>query len=188
MTKYIDQHRDVFGVEPICQVLEIAPSTYYAAKTRPPSARAIRDAELKPKISEVHEENFEVYGVRKVWRQLHRDDVEVGRDRVGRLMGELGLCGATRTKRVRTTYPAPVSDRPADLVERVFTASAPDQLWVADSPMSGPEPASATPPSSSMPSAAASWAGGSPPRCAPTLPSTPSRWPSGAGVTGPSPG
>ncbi len=132
MTRYIDAHRHTFGVEPICQALEIAPSTYYAAKTRPPSARAIRDAELKPKISEVHEENFEVYGVRKVWRQLHRDDVEVGRDRVGRLMGELGLCGATRTKRVRTTYPAPVSDRPADLVERVFTASAPDQLWVAD--------------------------------------------------------
>ena len=132
MTRYIDAHRHTFGVEPICQVLEIAPSTYYAAKTRPPSARAIRDAELKPKISEVHEENFEVYGVRKVWRQLRRDEVDVGRDQVARLMGELGLCGATRTKRVRTTYPAPVSDRPADLVERVFTASAPDQLWVAD--------------------------------------------------------
>jgi len=94
--------------------------------------RAIRDAELKPKIREVHEENFAVYGVRKVWHQLRREDVDVGRDRVARLMGELGLCGATRTKRVRTTYPAPVSDRPADLVERVFTASAPDQLWVAD--------------------------------------------------------
>jgi putative transposase len=132
MTKYIDQHRDVFGVEPICQVLAIAPSTYYAAKSRPPSARTLRDAELKPSISRVHATNFAVYGTRKVWRQLCREGVEVGRDHVGRLMGELGLCGATRTRRIRTTHPAPLSERPADLVERVFTASAPDHLWVAD--------------------------------------------------------
>jgi putative transposase len=132
MTKYIDAHRDTFGVEPICQTLEVAPSTYYAARSRPPSARALRDAELKPEIHRVHEGNFEVYGVRKVWHQLRREDVGVGRDHVGRLMAELGLCGVTRTKKVRTTNPAPESERPADLVERVFSASAPDQLWVAD--------------------------------------------------------
>jgi putative transposase len=132
MTKYIDAHRDRFGVEPICQTLAVAPSTYYAARSRPPSARAVRDAELKPEIARVHAGNFAVYGARKVWRQLGREGVDVGRDRVARLMDELGLRGATRTKRVRTTTPAPVSERPADLVDRVFTASAPDRLWVAD--------------------------------------------------------
>ena len=132
MTRYIDAHRDLFGVEPICRTLAIAPSTYYAAKSRLPSARTLRDAELKPEISRVHSENLEVYGARKVWRQLRREDVDAGRDRVARLMAELGLCGATRTKRIRTTRPAPEHQRPADLVERVFTASAPDHLWVAD--------------------------------------------------------
>ncbi len=132
MTKYIDAHRSIFGVEPICQVLAVAPSSYYAARTRPPSARAVEDEQLKDKIRKVHEGNFEVYGVRKVWRQLRRDDVEVGRDHVGRLMAELGLCGVTRTKKVRTTTPAPESERPADLVGRIFTATAPDRLWVAD--------------------------------------------------------
>ncbi len=132
MTKYIDEHRDTFGVEPICQALAIAPSTYYAARSRPPSKRSLEDEQLKTKISDVHEDNFDVYGVRKVWHQLRREDVEVGRDHVGRLMAELGLCGVTRTKKVRTTNPAPESERPADLVDRVFTASAPDRLWVAD--------------------------------------------------------
>ena len=132
MTKYIDEHRDTFGVEPICQVLAIAPSTYYAARTRPPSKRSLEDEKLRARISKVHKGNFEVYGVRKVWRQLRREDVEVGRDHVGRLMAELGLCGVTRTKKVRTTTPAAESDRPADLVDRVFTADAPDRLWVAD--------------------------------------------------------
>ncbi|MCY7416908.1 MAG: IS3 family transposase, partial [Chloroflexi bacterium] len=120
MTSYIDLHRDTFGVEPICQVLEIAPSTYYASRSRPSSARAVRDAELKPDISRVHTANFEVYGVRKVWHQLRREEVDVGRDRVARLMADLGLHGATRSRRVRTTFPAAVATRPADLVERVF--------------------------------------------------------------------
>jgi putative transposase len=132
MTRYIDAHRDTFGVEPICQVLEVAPSTYYAAKARPPSPRALRDEELKVHITRVHASNFVVYGVRKTWRQLGREGVEVGRDRVGRLMDDLGLQGATRSKHTRTTFPAPVAERPADLVERVFSASAPDRLWVAD--------------------------------------------------------
>ena len=132
MTRYIDEHRDTFGVEPICQALEIAPSSYYAAKARPPSKRSLEDAKLKDRISKVHEVNRDVYGVRKVWHQLRREDVEVGRDHVGRLMAELGLCGVTRTKKVRTTMPAPESERPADLVDRVFSADAPDRLWVAD--------------------------------------------------------
>jgi putative transposase len=132
MTRYIDQHRDVFGVEPICQVLEVAPSTYYAARSRPPSSRTVRDEELKVGIARVHAANFGVYGVRKVWHQLRREGVDVGRDRVARLMDELGLTGATRNKRVRTTVPAPITERPADLVDRVFSAAAPDHLWVAD--------------------------------------------------------
>jgi putative transposase len=132
MTRYIDQHRDTFGIEPICRTLAVAPSTYYAARSRPPSARSVRDEELKPEVERVHTANLDVYGVRKVWRQLCREGVEVGRDRVGRLMDELGLHGATRSKRIRTTFPAPLAERPADLVDRVFAADAPDRLWVAD--------------------------------------------------------
>ncbi len=132
MTRYIDSHRDTYGVEPICQALAVAPSSYYAARSRPPSARTMADEVLKPEISRVHTANFEVYGVRKVWRQLRREGIGVGRDRVGRLMDDLGLAGATRTRRIRTTFPAAVATRPADLVERVFSAAAPDRLWVAD--------------------------------------------------------
>jgi len=131
MITYIDEHRS-FGVEPICRTLQVAPSTYYAAKTRPPSARAVRDAALSSDISRIHAEHFSVYGVRKAWRVLRREGIEVGRDRVARLMRGLGLAGATRTKRIRTTRPAPLSQRPADLVERVFSAAAPNRLWVAD--------------------------------------------------------
>jgi putative transposase len=132
MTRYIDEQRARWGVEPICRTLAIAPSSYYAAKTRPPSARAVRDAELGADISRIHAEHFSVYGVRKAWRVLRREGIAVGRDQVGRLMRGLGLAGATRTKRIRTTRPAPVSARPADLVERVFAAPAPNRLWVAD--------------------------------------------------------
>ena len=132
MTTYIDEHRRSYGVEPICRILAIAPSSYYAAKTRPPSARAVRDAELSADISRIHAEHFSVYGVRKAWRVLRREGIDVGRDQVGRLMGALGLAGATRTRRIRTTHPAAISQRPADLVERVFAAVAPNRLWVAD--------------------------------------------------------
>ena len=132
MTRYIDEHRARFGVEPICQALAIAPSSYYAARTRPPSRRSLADDALKPEIARVHAGNFAVYGVRKVWHQLRREDFDIGRDRVARLMGSLGLCGASRSKRVRTTFPAMATTRPADLVERVFSAPAPDRLWVAD--------------------------------------------------------
>jgi putative transposase len=129
---FIQTHRDRWGVEPICRVLQVAPATYYAARSRPPSIRALRDAELKVEIHRVWTDNFEVYGARKVWRQLGREGVAVGRDRVARLMGELGICGVVRGKPRRTTIPAETADRPADLVERNFTAPAPNRLWVAD--------------------------------------------------------
>jgi putative transposase len=132
MIAYIDANRDRFGVEPICRTLQVAPSTYHAARGRPLSTRACRDAELKVEITRVHEDNFEVYGARKVWRQLGREGIAVGRDRVARLMGELGIRGIVRGKTKRTTTPAPTADRPADLVERDFTAPAPNRLWVAD--------------------------------------------------------
>ncbi len=132
MITYIDEQRGSYGVEPICRTLQVAPSSYYAAKTRPPSARAVHDAKLSADITRIHAEHFSVYGVRKAWRVLRREGVTVGRDHVARLMRTLGLAGATRTKRIRTTHPAAVSQRPADLVERVFSAAAPNRLWVAD--------------------------------------------------------
>jgi putative transposase len=132
VTRFIEVHRDRWGVEPICTLLQVAPSTYYAARSRPPSIRALRDARLKGEIQRVWEDNFEVYGARKVWRQLGREGVAVGRDRVARLMGELGICGVVRGKPKRTTIPAEAEQRPADLVERNFSAPAPNRLWVAD--------------------------------------------------------
>jgi putative transposase len=129
---FINAERYHFGVEPICQVLEVAPSTYYAAISRPASARELRDQELKAEIGRVHKDNFGVYGVEKVWRQLNREGIVVGRDRVARLMQELNLEGVRRGKPKRTTFPAEVGERPADLVDRKFTAPAPNRLWVAD--------------------------------------------------------
>ena len=132
MARYIDKQRGSYGIEPICRTLQVAPSSYYAAKVRPPSARTVRDAELSTENIRIHAEHFSVYGVRKAWRVLRREGIPIGRDHVGRLMRVLGLAGATRTKRIRTTIVAPVSQRPADLVERVFSAAAPNRLWVAD--------------------------------------------------------
>jgi putative transposase len=132
MIAYIDANRDRFGVEPICRVLPIAPSTYYAAACRPASARAVRDAKLKAEIARVHGEHLGVYGARKVWRQLHREGIPVARCTVERLMGELGLRGAVRGTARRTTTPDAAATRPADLVERNFSAQRPNQLWVAD--------------------------------------------------------
>jgi putative transposase len=131
MIAYLHEHKDRFGVEPICRVLPIAPSTYYHAR-RPASARAVRDTELKTEIVRVHAENFGVYGARKVWRQLHREGITVARYTVERLMGELDLEGVRRGKTRRTTTPDAATVRPADLVERDFSASRPNQLWVAD--------------------------------------------------------
>jgi len=132
MIAYIDGHKDRFGVEPICQLLPIAPSTYHAAKRRPPSARALRDEELKAEIARVHAEHFGVYGARKVWRQLHREGIAVARCTVERLMRRLHLEGVRRGKARRTTTPDETTARPADLVDRDFSAQRPNQLWVAD--------------------------------------------------------
>jgi putative transposase len=132
MIAYIDEHKDRFGVEPICQLLPIAPSTYYHATRRPASARAVRDAKLKAEIARVHAEHFGVYGARKVWRQLHREGIAVARCTVERLMGELGLQGVCRGKAHKTTTPDETIARPADLVDRHFAAQRPNQLWVAD--------------------------------------------------------
>jgi putative transposase len=129
----IDIHRETFGVEPICAELQVAPSTYYAAKSRPPSQRAIDDAVLGDEVLRVWKENYEVYGARKVWRQLNREGIAVGRDRVARLMKGLGISGARRGKRTRrTTIRDGVASRPPDLVERDFSASRPNELWVCD--------------------------------------------------------
>jgi putative transposase len=129
----IDACRERFGVEPICRVLGVPTSTYYAAKRRPPSARALRDAQLKAHMQRIYDDNYGVYGARKLWAQLRREGITVARCTVERLMGELGIAGAVRGTPKRTTIPAEVAGpRPADLVQRRFIASAPDRLWVAD--------------------------------------------------------
>jgi transposase InsO family protein len=132
MISFIDRNRDRFGVEPICRLLPIAPSTYHDAKHRPSSARKLRDERLKTQITRVHGDNFGVYGARKVWHQLNREDIRVARCTVQRLMRELGLHGVRRGKTRKTTTRDETAPRPADLVERDFTATRPNELWVAD--------------------------------------------------------
>jgi putative transposase len=128
----IDAHRATFGVEPICMALQFAPRTYHAAKARGPSLRRQRDAELKPEIVRVFRENFGVYGADKVWAQLNREQILVARCTIERLMRELKLHGAVRGKKHRTTVGDGLAVRPRDLVDRNFTAVAPNRLWVAD--------------------------------------------------------
>ena len=132
MIAYIDGHREDFGVEPICAALQVAPSTYYSAKSRPPCRRRITDEVLKAEIRRVHAENRSVYGARKVWRQLNREGIPIARCRTERLMRQMGLAGRVRGKTRRTTVTDATASRPADLVERRFAAVAPNQLWVAD--------------------------------------------------------
>ena len=132
MIRYIDAYRERFGVEPICRVLQVAPSTYYAARQRPPSARHVRDAALKARLCQAHTEHFGVYGVRKLWRQLQREGIPVARCTVERLMRDMGLAGVVRGRPHRTTVSDETTPRPADLVERDFRAPAPNRLWVAD--------------------------------------------------------
>lgn len=141
---YIDSHRDRLvegtrlGVEPICAVLrdagvQIAPSTYYAAKSRPPSARAVRDAELIEAITAAHAANLGVYGARKIHAELNREGIRVARCTVERLMKAEGLRGICREKtRTTTVTQGAQTERPEDLVQRAFVATAPNQLWVAD--------------------------------------------------------
>ena len=133
MSAFIDAHRGRFGVEPICRTLQVAPSTYYARRSRPPSRRARRDRELLGQIQAARAGYRGVYGVRKTWRELRRRGIQVGRDRVGRLMRAAGLEGVRRGRRPRTTTPAEQArERERDLVERRFVAGAPNRLWVAD--------------------------------------------------------
>jgi putative transposase len=128
---FIDAHRTRWGVEPICRTLGVAPSTYYAARSRPPSARARADRALAADVERIHALHRSLYGVRKTWRALARAGIRVGRDRVARCMRSLGLAGVTRARTARTTIPAAVA-HPSDLVNRDFSASGPDRLWVAD--------------------------------------------------------
>ena len=137
MNAYIDQHRDTYGVEPICKALQVAPSAYrrHAARQRNPqlrSARAKRDEALMPQIKRVWQANLEVYGADKVWKQLNRESVPVARCTVERLMQRLGLQGVRRGKTVRTTVPDRSTPCPLDRVNRQFQADRPNQLWVSD--------------------------------------------------------
>ena len=137
MVAFIDAHRATYGVEPICRVLPIAPSTSYDAKARQTDptrlpARTKRDTHLRNEITRVWRANRRVYGVRKVWKQLGREGVAVARCTVARLMRAEGLRGVVRGARVRTTIPDAAADCPRDLVDRAFVASRPHQLWVAD--------------------------------------------------------
>jgi putative transposase len=132
MTAFIDDKKESLGVEPICRELEVAPSTYYARRSRPPSARAIRHADLKVEIRRVFDENYCVYGQHKVWRQLNREGVDVGRDQVARLMRDLSICGVRRAKKHRTTVPDPKAPRAPDLVNRTWSVDRPNKLWVTD--------------------------------------------------------
>jgi len=137
MVSFIDEHQGVYGVEPICRVLPIAPSTYYKRKAclADParlSERSHRDVVFRQEIRRVWEANRRVYGARKVWRQLCREGINVARCTVERLMRQMGLRGVIRGHKPRTTIPDQRSSRPADLVERNFTADGPNRLWVAD--------------------------------------------------------
>jgi len=131
--RFITEHKGRWGVEPICRVVQVAPSSYYAAIRRPPSARRQRDEELKGQIRRVWEEQRRVYGADKVWAQLKREGIAVARCTVERLMRQLGLRGVVRGKtRVQTTIGDETSTQPLDLVARQFRAPAPNRLWVAD--------------------------------------------------------
>src|SRR3569832_1347928 len=137
MIAFIDDHREVYGVEPICRVLPIAPSTYHAhvaqrADPAKASARARQDLVLMAQIRRVHEANFGGYGARKVWRQLAREGIVVARCTVERLMRQMALRGAVRGKETRTTIADKATPCPADKVNRQFRAPQPNRLWVSD--------------------------------------------------------
>jgi putative transposase len=133
VSRYIDEHRGRFGVEPICRTLDVSSSAYYQRATGQRSARAVEDERLLQRIGEVHAANYYAYGYRRTWKALLRSGENVGRDRVKRLMRREGIQGAKRRgKPWRTTTPDPAATRSPDLVNRDFTADRPDQLWVAD--------------------------------------------------------
>jgi putative transposase len=134
MSAFIDEHRAVYGIEPVCRALQVAPSTYYAVRERrrSPSARTQRDGELLVEIRRVYAASSGLYGARKVWWQLRREGIVAARCTVERLMRADGLQGVVRGQARRTTIAGERADRPADLVDRDFTAGAPNVLWVAD--------------------------------------------------------
>lgn len=137
MVAFIDRHRATYGVEPICAELPIAPSTYDEQKARETDPtrvphRAQREAQLRSEVERVWRGNRRVYGAKKIWKQLNREGIPVARCTIARLMRGMGLRGVVRGRRVKTTIPAVVAERPRDLVERNFTATRPNQLWVAD--------------------------------------------------------
>ena len=167
MIAFIDDHRDKHGVEPICEVLPIAPATFYdhLAKRADPSRlsdRSRRDAELRPHIQRVFDANWQVYGVRKIWRQLHREGFDVARCTVARLMKAMDIQGIIRGKPHKTTIPDKKPPCPLDKVNRQFRVPAPNMLWVSDF----------------TPMPVASSAGGSAPRPMPALFSMPLNRPS----------
>jgi putative transposase len=131
--EFIDANRSDYGVEPICDVLQISPSSYWSKKSRPPSARSVADLMLAGQLREIWEKNFSVYGARKMWKAMRRAGIDVGRDRVARLMRAEGLRGAVPVgKKVFTTRQDRRAGRAPDLVDRKFVAVAPDRLWVTD--------------------------------------------------------
>ena len=132
MIAFIDDHRGEYGVEPICRVLPIAPSTYHAHVAERASLLRRRDEVLRAEIRRVHEANFGVYGARKVWRQLGREGVAVARCAVERLLQGMGLRGVVHGRETRTTVPSPATPCPTDRVNRQFRAAAPNVLWVSD--------------------------------------------------------
>jgi len=133
VSRYVDQHRERFGVEPVCQTLGVSASAYYRRASGQRSQRALEDERLCRRISELHEANYCAYGYRRMWKALRRAGEQVSRCRVQRLMRAEGIQGAKRRgKPWRTTTPDPDARRRADLVQRDFSASAPNRLWVAD--------------------------------------------------------
>jgi transposase InsO family protein len=135
---FIDQNKDDvvdgkrLGVEPICETLQVASSTYYAARDRPPSARDRSDQELIPRLEEIWKANYQVFGSRKLWLAARRAGIDVGRDQTARLMRKAGIRGTLRRKRVRTTQRDKTAGRHPDLVNRQFKAERPNELWVTD--------------------------------------------------------
>ena len=134
MVSFIDANRVDFGIEPICAVLQVAPSTYYSAKSRPLSARAARDLVLAATIKMLFDANYGVYGARKMWKAMRRAGEDVGRDQVARIMRGLGIAGVRRGAKVFTTRPDPTANRAPDLVERKFTAEHPNPADPHDQP------------------------------------------------------
>lgn len=132
MVSFIDSHREIFGIESICRELPIAPSTYHAAKTRPPSPRALRDVVMMPVLLLLWQANYRVYGAHKLWIAANNAGHGIGRDQVARLMRQLGIRGVHRRRSVVTTRPDPKASRAPDLVDRKFTAERPNALWVTD--------------------------------------------------------